>query len=279
MNYLCFDFIIGNDREQLSEILVAELASCGFEMFEETDSGVKAFVQKNLFDENAFREVQILNQENTEIRFELTEIPYQNWNKEWESNFNPVVIAGKVSIRAEFHEPNNDAVHEIIIQPEMSFGTGHHETTSGVIELMLDIDFKNKTVCDMGCGTAILAIMAEKLGAVKIDAVDIDSQCVINSITNIARNNCKNISVSEGDAHFLEGKTYDAIIANINRNILLNDMTHYSQSLNQSGILLLSGFYSEDLPAIEQEALKHQLKIERSLINNNWCAAAFKKSV
>lgn len=204
------------------------------------------------------------------------EIEQVNWNSEWEKNFKPIQVEDKVSIRAPFH-PKTDLPYEIVIEPKMSFGTGHHETTYAMLQQLLNLELVNKSVLDMGCGTGILAIFAEMKGAKPIDAIDIDAWCYENSLENIKRNNCSNISVYKGDASLLANKKYDVIIANINRNILLNDIGTYSQSLNEKGILLLSGFYKEDIQTIDEEALKYSLKKEIVLEKNKWVSIKYLK--
>ena len=219
-------------------------------------------------------DIQILNSEEFEINFTFNEIEQTNWNEEWEKNFNPIVVDDVCSVRAPFHEkPNTE--YDIIIEPKMSFGTGHHETTHMMIQHILKNDFTNKSVLDMGCGTGVLAILAEIKGAKPIDAVDYDNWCYLNSLENVERNNCKNITVIEGDASVLKGKKYDIIIANINRNILLNDMETYVSCLNKGGLLFLSGFYNDDIPVIQEECEKHMLKFEEKLERNHWVALKF----
>ncbi|MCK5638994.1 MAG: 50S ribosomal protein L11 methyltransferase, partial [Flavobacteriaceae bacterium] len=196
------------------------------------------------------------------------------WNSEWEKNFEAIQVDELVSIRAPFHEDPN-LKYDIIIEPKMSFGTGHHETTHLMIQHLIDLDLVDKTVLDMGCGTGILAIFTEMKGAKKIDAIDIDSWCYENSLENVERNNCKNITVFEGDASLLKNKNYDVIIANINRNILLQDIGTYAKCLNQHGVLLLSGFYTEDILVIEREAIKYNLNLNKKLERNNWVGLKF----
>ena len=181
-----------------------------------------------------------------------------------------------VSIRAPFHE-NPNLKYDIVIEPKMSFGTGHHETTHMMVQHLLQLELENKKVLDMGCGTGILAIFAEMRGAKPTDAIDIDNWCYLNSIENVARNNCEHISVFEGDSTLLTDKKYDVIIANINRNILLMDMEIYTNCLNEKGVLLLSGFYKEDIPMIDAEVSKYQLKLEITLERNNWVALKYNK--
>ena len=199
-----------------------------------------------------------------------------NWNAEWEKNFNPIIVDDLVSIRAPFHN-NPNVKYDIVIEPKMSFGTGHHETTHMMVQHLLQLKLENKKVLDMGCGTGILAIFAEMKGAKPIDAIDIDNWCYLNSIENAERNNCNSISVYEGDASLLKNKNYDVIIANINRNILLNDIKIYANCLSSGGILLLSGFYKEDFTIINKEAENQKLKLDGELIKNNWMSLKFVK--
>jgi ribosomal protein L11 methyltransferase len=203
-------------------------------------------------------------------------IEQTNWNSEWEKNFNPIQVDNLVSIRAPFHE-NPNLKYDIVIEPKMSFGTGHHETTHMMVQHLLDLDLTNKKVLDMGCGTGILAIFAEMKGANPIDAIDIDNWCYQNSVENVERNNCSNIDVYEGDASLLINKKYDVIIANINRNILLNDMQVYMNCLSDNGTLLLSGFYQEDITIIDAEVSKYQFKIDKIIERNNWVALKYQK--
>ena len=237
-------------KQLASEILVAELGELAFESFTETETGISAFVQKELWDEMILDNVNILHSEEFDIDYSFEEIDQVNWNEEWEKNFEPIDVDGRCHVRAPFH-PKTDAEFDILIEPKMSFGTGHHETTHMMIQHLLEMDVTGLKTLDMGCGTAILAILAEMKGAQPIDAIDIDNWCYLNSIENAERNNCTNISVYEGDASLLKGKKYDLIIANINRNILLNDMQTYVGCLNPKGTLLLSGFYNEDIPFID----------------------------
>jgi len=257
-----------------TEILIAQLGLVNFESFDETETGVKAYIQKAEWNENILNDIQILNSEEFEISHTMIEIAQVNWNSEWEKNFQPIEVNGDCALRAPFHEPFN-VKYEIIIEPKMSFGTGHHETTFMMLQFILENDFKGKRVMDMGCGTAVLAILTEMRGASKIDAVDIDEWCFENSVENVERNHCKNISVFQGVASFLENKKYDVLIANINRNILLQDMEAYSKTLEKGGELYLSGFYKEDLPLITITCNNLGLKFVENKERNNWIAAKF----
>ena len=266
-----FDF---NPLEPTREILIAELGILGFESFTETEKGLTAYIPKSDWQLNILHNVHCLNSGEFSINYYKEEIEPVNWNKEWENNFEPIEIDNIVSIRAPFHEKGN-LKYNILIEPKMSFGTGHHETTHLMVKHLLDIDLKDKKVLDMGCGTAVLAILAEMRGATTLDAIDIDPWCYENSIENIDRNHSQNIKVYQGDASLLQNKRYDVVIANINRNILLQDMKSYAEILNEKGILLLSGFYTEDIPIVEKEANKHNLKLDFTLERNNWVGVRF----
>lgn len=273
--YIEYHFTI-TPLQPASEILVAQLGELYFESFTETETGLKAYIQKEDLNRELVDEVQILNSSEFEISYLVTEIPQVNWNSEWEKNFNPIEVNGECALRAPFHPPFN-VKYEIVIEPKMSFGTGHHETTFMMLQFILENDFKEKSVIDMGCGTAVLAILAEMKGATKIDAVDIDEWCYENSVENLERNHCENISVYQDDASFFKEKKYKVIIANINRNILLQDMEIYYNSLEEDGTLYLSGFYKEDLELITKTCNNLGLTFVENKERNNWIAAKFRK--
>lgn len=272
--YISYTFTI-EPRDPATEILIAELGYAGFESFVENDQGVIAFIQKDDFKENMLEDIFILKNDEFKIKFKKEVIEQVNWNEEWEKNFNPILIDDKVFIRAPFHDKKPEITYDIVIEPKMSFGTGHHQTTHMMVKHLLNIDLKDKKVLDMGCGTGVLAILAEMRGAKPIDAIDIDNWCYLNSIENAERNNCSNISVFEGDASLLINKKYDVIIANINRNILLNDIKTYTSCLNKNGVLLLSGFYQEDIPIIDKEVSKYHLKLQTIEEMKNWVALKY----
>jgi len=272
--YISYTFTVV-PKEPVTEILVAELGAVGFESFVENENGVIAYIQQTDWNEHILEDIYVLNSDEFTITFEKEVIEQTNWNSEWEKNFNPIQVDGLVSIRAPFHE-NPNLKYDIVIEPKMSFGTGHHETTHMMVQHLLELNLNNKKVLDMGCGTGILAIFAEMRGAKPIDAIDIDNWCYQNSVENVDRNNCSNIAVYEGDASLLINKKYDVIIANINRNILLNDMQTYMNCLNENGTLLLSGFYQEDIPIIDAEVSKYNLKIDKIIERNNWVALKYK---
>ncbi len=273
--YIAYEFSV-SPRNPATEILIAELGNVGFESFVENDNGVIAYIQKQEWSYKILDQLFILDSPEFEISFSHHEVIQTNWNKEWEKNFNPIQVDGQVSVRAPFHE-NPSLNFDIVIEPKMSFGTGHHETTHMMIQHLLALDLNNKKVLDMGCGTGILAIFSEIKGAKPIDAIDIDSWCYQNSIENVQRNDCHHITVLKGDASLLKGNKYDLIIANINRNILLSDMKTYTDCLHEKGILLLSGFYKEDLTIIEDEVTKYGLIFQKMIQKNNWVALKYIK--
>ncbi|MDG1509138.1 MAG: 50S ribosomal protein L11 methyltransferase [Flavobacteriaceae bacterium] len=272
--YIAYDFNV-SPKEPATEMLIAQLGYVGFESFVEQDHGVTAYIQKQEWNSKILDDVFLLHSNEFNITFEHNEIAQTNWNEEWEKNFNPIQVDDLVSIRAPFHT-NPSLQFDIVIEPKMSFGTGHHETTHMMVQHLLALDLDTKKVLDMGCGTGILAIFAEMKGAKPIDAIDIDSWCYENSLENIQRNNCNHITVYEGDASVLKEK-YDVIIANINRNILLSDMKTYTDCLNENGVLLLSGFYKEDIVIIEDEVTKYGVTFETMIQRNNWVALKYVK--
>lgn len=271
--YLGYHFTI-EPKELGSEILIAELGELPFESFIDSDFGMVAFIQKDLCYDTILENLYILNSPEFTISYTIEEIDQVNWNEEWEKNFEPIDVEGNCHVRAPFH-PKTDAEFDIVIEPKMSFGTGHHETTHMMIQHLLEMDVTGMKTLDMGCGTAILAILAEMKGAQPIDAIDIDNWCYLNSIENAERNNCQHILVFEGDASLLKNKKYDLIIANINRNILLNDMQSYVDCLNPKGTLLLSGFYFEDIPYIDESCVARGLTYVKKFQRNNWVSLKY----
>ena len=264
-------------KEPATEILIAELGFASFESFVENENGVTAYIQKEDWNSEILEHITILNSDEFSISFSKKEIEQTNWNSEWEKNFEAIQVDDLVSIRAPFHD-DKKLQYDIVIEPKMSFGTGHHETTHMMIQHLLTLDLENKATLDMGCGTGILAIFAEMKGAKPLDGIDIDHWCYLNSIENAERNNCKHISFYEGDASLLKDQKYDVIIANINRNILLADMKTYTNCLLENGVLLLSGFYKEDIPTIDAEVSKYGLQLQNTIERNNWVSLKYFKS-
>ena len=271
--YLGYHFTI-EPKELGSEILIAELGELPFESFVESEFGVTAYIQKQLWYEGVLDDLFLLNSPQFTISYTIEEIDQVNWNEEWEKNFEPIDVDGNCHVRAPFH-PKTDAEFDIVIEPKMSFGTGHHETTHMMIQHLLETDVNGMKTLDMGCGTAILAILSEMKGAQPIDAIDIDNWCYLNSIENAERNNCQHITVYEGDADLLTDQKYNLIIANINRNILLNDMQSYVNCLLPKGILLLSGFYEEDIPFIDASCAEKGLTYVKKFQRNNWVSLKY----
>lgn len=276
LSYIEYNFTI-DPKEPATEILIAELGQIGFESFVETETGLLAYIQKEDWYIDLERDLYILNSEDFNISYSFSEIEQTNWNEEWEKNFQPINVDNKVFIRAPFHEPST-MDFEIVIEPKMSFGTGHHETTHMMIQHLLDLDVSGKSVLDMGCGTGILAIFSAMKNAKPIDAIDIDEWCVENTTENISKNNCDFIRVFLGDASILNEQRYDIIIANINRNILLQDLPKYKQCLNSNGILLLSGFYAEDESLLNEKATALGLNLETKIERNNWLSLRYRSN-
>lgn len=274
--YIGYHFQV-EPKELGSEILIAELGELPFDSFIETENGFSAYIPKENWNENILEDVYILSNPEFKISFTIEEIEQKNWNAEWEKNFDPIDVDGLCHVRAPFHS-KTDAKYDIIIEPKMSFGTGHHETTHMMIQHLLEMEIEGMKTLDMGCGTAILAILAEMKGAHPIDAIDIDNWCYLNSIENAERNNCQHISVYEGDASLLTNKKYDLIIANINRNILLNDMQTYVNCLNPNGIILFSGFYEQDVPFIDASCSEKGLTFVKKINRNNWVSLKYVNS-
>lgn len=276
-SYIAYHFKI-EPKDPGVDILLAELGELAFDSFVETEEGLSAYIQVNDDTADLLNDVYILNNPEFKVSYVTEEIEQVNWNEEWEKNFEPINVDDLCYVRAPFHETKN-APYEIVIEPKMSFGTGHHETTFMMMKHLLNIDVTDMEVLDMGCGTAILAILALMKGAKHADAIDIDNWCYLNSIENAERNNVTNINVYEGDAELLADKTnkYDLVIANINRNILLNDMEAYAKTLKTGGIILFSGFYTEDITAIEEAANKQNMFLDNQLERNNWVSLKFIK--
>jgi ribosomal protein L11 methyltransferase len=262
-----------------ADILIAELGELGFDAFVETEEGFSAYIDEDKFSQARLEETINRYTDLTQLSYTSQTIARQNWNEEWERNFEPLFIDEQVSVRASFHQKPEAAKYDIVINPKMSFGTGHHETTTLMIENQLTLNHQGKRVLDMGCGTGILAIMAGELGATEIVAVEIEDWTVENARENAGINNYSQIDVRLGGVETIAGdKPYDIILANINRNVLLEDMPAYVEVLKKEGTLLLSGFYTEDLPAIQEKASEQKLTYISHRVKNNWVSAIFKYS-
>jgi ribosomal protein L11 methyltransferase len=259
-----------------AELLMTQLADAGFESFTENDNGtISAFIQAPLYTPELT--TRLGSDEFSEFldSFRTERIADQNWNAVWESQYDPVLIDGRCSVRAPFHPKLSGSEFDIIIMPKMSFGTAHHETTKQMIQYLLEIDVAGKSLLDMGSGTAVLAILARMKGAEPVTAIDNDEWAYNNAFENVQSNNFSDIEVLLGDSSLLKGKKFDIVLANINRNILLNDIPAYRESLNANGTLIMSGFYSEDLPLVADKASEAGLRLQSKRTENNWTAACF----
>lgn len=256
-----------------SDILIALLNEQGFEGYEETDNNLKAFIKEKGFDKQSLKEIA----DSFQLNFTETIIEETNWNQLWESNFDPVIVDDFVAIRADFHQLTKNVQFEILITPKMSFGTGHHATTYMMMQQMKEIDFCNKTVFDFGTGTALLAILAEKLGAKKVLAIDNDKWSIENATENVERNNCQSIELRLSDSADMNGE-FDIILANINRNIILDNLSFLCSQLSKKGELLLSGLLAEDEQVMLAECAKKQLIVKNKAIRDNWLSIRVSKT-
>jgi ribosomal protein L11 methyltransferase len=267
-----------NCSSDFSEILIAELSTAGFDTFMETDQGFDGYAEEENYDAEAVQSIREQYQQLTSLRFSFERIEKKNWNEEWEKNYEPINVDDRCLIRAEFHNPLKKYPYEIIITPKMSFGTGHHQTTYLMIKNQMDMDHQNKRVMDAGCGTVILSIMACKLGAKEAEAFDIDEWSVINGGENKELNNCKNIHLQQGKISEVKlSGTFDIILANINKNVLLDEMKIYSSYLNPKGFLLLSGFYNKDIHDLLEEASKYDLTEMKRDERENWACLLLRR--
>jgi len=265
-----------SDDQHLRENIMARLLELGFDSFMETDDGIMAYIEEHQFDQ-AILEKGLKKFGSRAMINTFAKMPDQNWNAVWESSYEPVVVDNRCMVRAEFHEIQPGIEFDILIHPKMSFGTAHHETTQLMIKLILGFDFSDKVVLDMGSGTGILAILAAMKGAKHCTAIDNDEWAYNNALENCRLNNISNIDVVIGDAAALQGKIFNVLLANINRNVLLQDMEHYNDCLQSGSMIFLSGFYSHDSPAIEQHAATFGWKKTGTLELNNWNALSLIK--
>lgn len=273
MNYVGCHFEVV-PLEPWTDLLINELGELGFESFLQTENGVSAFISEADWSDQLLIQIDLAQNEQVQISHQIEFIKEENWNANWEASFDPICVSNRCTIRAPFHPPAETEM-EIVINPKMSFGTGHHQTTYMMVQLLMDMDIKGSRVLDMGCGTGILAIAACKKGASHITAIDIDQWCFNNSHENIQVNGCPSIKVILGDATALGHEIYDLIIANINRNVLLNDLSTYVKVLAPGGLLLLSGFYAEDIPLIRERAESFGLSYVENVERDNWIAIKF----
>ena len=256
------------------EILIAELSLLEFDLFEEKPNGLIAYIKSSEYSKNIFENVRIFNSKEFEIEFEVQKIKNKNWNEEWEKNYDPVEINERCTVRAPFHKSSKKN-YDIIIKPDMSFGTGHHETTRLMIDFLFEQNLENKKICDVGCGTGILSIIAEKIGANEIDAVDIEINCVENTKENIKRNNCKKIYTKLCSSEGLLGNNYDLILSNITLNNLKDNFKNFKNLAKQNSILIVSGFYKKDLKNVNLMLKNFGFELVEFKTKNNWAASKY----
>ncbi|MDL2222823.1 50S ribosomal protein L11 methyltransferase [Bacteroidales bacterium OttesenSCG-928-M11] len=279
MNYYELQLILNPNTETNRDICAGLLNELGFESFISTNNGISAYIPEKTFDEKALSDLlDNLPLIDTEVKYNTQYIVSQNWNEEWERHFfQPINIRDQVIIHSSFHQDvPKDMPYPIVIDPKMSFGTGHHQTTSLMVEYLLDEDVDSRSFLDMGCGTAVLAILAKKKGALPVVAIDIDEWAYENSLENIVLNKTPEVQVFLGDASLLSGKgSFDIVFANINRNILLQDIPAYRTCMNPGASLFMSGFYVEDIPVIQQKCEDCGLQLVSYKEKDNWAAVHF----
>nr|MBC7613314.1 50S ribosomal protein L11 methyltransferase [Pseudopedobacter sp.] len=276
MNYIELVFTLITEEDFHQDLLISTLGEIGFDTFEETDFGFKAYITSAKFNQEEL-DTQLSEYHSFfGFSYEVNLIPQKNWNEVWESNFSPIEIKDQVYVRANFHPVKPTFKYEIVIDPKMAFGTGHHQTTAMIMEYLLETDVTDKKILDMGCGTGILAILASKLGAKDLVAIDNDEVCFDSTIENSQLNHIKNIKALCGSKEAIPNDQYDVILANINRNILIDQMESYAKVLKTDGLIFFSGFYEDpDLEIINEEARKYDLKYISHKKKDNWVAAKF----
>lgn len=276
MDYLEFDFKV-SPKQPWTDLLVSELAEIGFESFVEHEEGTLAYITQPSFNENDLNTLTVTSLADVTITHTQKLIPSQNWNKTWESAFEPIEINEQCWIRAPFHDMPQRPF-DIVISPEMAFGTGHHETTFLMSLTLFDLSLKGVSLLDMGCGTGVLALLAEKLGALNVVGIDIDEYAYNNTVLNLSLNDSKNVTVEQGDASQIGSRLFDVILANINKNILKSDMEVYSNALQPNGKLLLSGFFKTDVEELATCAELFGLQFVKTIQKNDWAMIQLKKA-
>ncbi|MBD8491039.1 50S ribosomal protein L11 methyltransferase [Echinicola sp. CAU 1574] len=275
MEYLEFKITCNQD---FTEILIAELAEVGFDSFLETDDGVEAYIQEDIFDREAYDQVILQYHEAAEISVVEGKMPKVNWNEEWEKHYDPISIGKEVYVRASFHATKEDVKYDILINPKMSFGTGHHATTYLMLSHQLEVSHEGKSMIDIGSGTGILAIMAYKLGANHIEAFDIDNWCVENGNENFELNGMNKVKMGHGTIREVNPKgPFDIVMANINKNVLLDEMEIYVSLMKPDANLFLSGFYEHDIPDLQYRAESLGLRLKGQKVKDNWAAIVFER--
>jgi ribosomal protein L11 methyltransferase len=274
LDYIEIQFVL-KERVPIIDVFIQEIADLGFDAFQENLNILSSFIPSNNYNEKKLQEI-IDNYSSFIISFKAIDHPFKNWNKKWESSFNPILINENCQIRASFHQPS-DKKYDIIINPEMSFGTGHHETTRLMAKDLFKHDLKNKTILDFGSGTAILSILSEKLGAKEVDAVEIDKNANQNANQNLATNNCKVIKIIDGDGDSIPNKKYDYLLVNINRNTIIQEFTNFLEAMKKNSTILFSGFFESDINYIKDLSIKSGLKILYSDLENQWALLVMTK--
>lgn len=275
MDYVEVSFEI-QPMQPWRDVLIGELAEIDFESFVETETGLQAYIQKELFSEENLHAISTLNQHGVVITHHIKPIKSENWNAVWEADFEPIIVNDECIVRAPFH-PAKNLPFEIVISPKMSFGTGHHETTWLMMKTLLGVEVSGKEVLDMGSGTGVLAILAEKMGAKAVLAVDVDDWAYENAIENTSLNDTVNITVEKGNVSNIEGQSFHVILANINKNVLLQDMDQYASALKPQGKLLISGFFEMDVPDLMRKATSCGLQLSHKEYKNHWACLKFEK--
>lgn len=278
MQYIQVTFKFNTIEEYQRDLLINDLADIGFNTFEDTENGFSAFIEGGSYNESSLKSLLLAHEEELTFSYSVTEIAGENWNEQWEKNFEPLVISDQCYVRATFHAPRPEYPYEIVIDPKMAFGTGHHQTTTMMMEYILSMNLNGKLVLDMGCGTGILAFLAAKKGAAQLTAIDYDPVCYESTIENAALNNINNVNILCGGKEVIPAEIYDVILANINRNILLDQIDRYSQVLKSGGEIVFSGFYeTPDLQMIKEACLPAGMQYKDHKKINDWVAARFIK--
>jgi ribosomal protein L11 methyltransferase len=276
MNYI--ELVVNVEpKEQGSDVLIAQLAELGYESFVETEKGFNAYIQEPDFNTQQLNLALSFYADFFKFEYSSNTIQQQNWNKEWENNFQPIDVKGACYIRAPFHEAPQGYRYDVIIEPKMSFGTGHHSTTQLMIQKLMELDVKGKSFLDMGCGTGVLAIVASMMGADPVTAVDIDEWSYENTIENCEKNNIKNVLVHKGNVQILAGRVFHSILANINKNVLLKDLNVYKEVLEKSGNLVISGFFETDIDELTAKANELGLLLKDRVVQEQWAMLHFIK--
>ncbi len=274
MDYIEIQFVL-KERVPIIDVFIQEIADLGFDAFQENLNILSSYIPSINYNEKKLQEL-LDNYSAFIISFKAIDHPYKNWNKKWESSFEPILINENCLVRASFHQPSNKK-YDIIINPEMSFGTGHHETTRLMAKDLFKHDLKNKTILDFGSGTAILSILSEKLGAKEVYAIEIDKNAIKNAIKNLATNNCKVIKIIDGDGDSIPNKKYDYLLVNINRNTLTKEFTNFLKVMKKNSMVLFSGFFESDIDYLKDLSIKSGLKILYSVLENQWALLVMKK--